>query len=74
MQKPIPKATKATWRAAVQELGASAACEPTKEANPVLSVAEGSSSKRFTFGPVVIQPDRRESAISAVSYSVMYGS
>jgi hypothetical protein len=48
-------------------LRAMAAGVPMKAANPVLSLVEGSSSKRITFGPVVIQSERRVSLTSLTS-------
>src|SRR5271169_4607660 len=62
---PMPRVANATCRAAVHELRAKAAGAPTAAAN--------SASNRFTFGPVVIQSDRRVSITSAISSSPMLG-
>src|SRR6266851_7793095 len=62
---PMPSVANATCRAAVQEFTAKAAGAFTAPAN--------TRSKRFTFGPVVIQSDRRVSTTSAISSSPMHG-
>ena len=63
---PIPKACKAIWSPAVQEFTAIACVVPMYSAK--------SDSKRLTFGPMVIQPDRSESTTSAISSSPIEGS
>ena len=54
------------WSPAVQELTAMACGAPTYSAN--------AASKRLTFGPIVIQPERSESTTSAISSSPIDGS
>src|ERR1039458_3199842 len=62
---PTPSAANDVCSAAVHEFTAIACFTPTYVAN--------SCSKRLTFGPVVIQPDRRLSVTSAISSSPING-
>src|SRR5690242_17315289 len=62
---PIPRAARATCKAAVHEFSAKAAGAPNRSAN--------ACSKRLTFGPVVIQSERRVSTTSAISSSPRSG-
>lgn len=62
---PTPAARRARWRPAVAELRATACLAPT--------YSQTSCSNRAHFGPVVIQPDRIEWRISAISSSPSEG-
>src|SRR5258708_2633386 len=62
---PIPKTARATCRAEVAELRASAAGAPTDRAN--------SDSKRAALGPVAIHPSRRACTTSSMSSVAIIG-
>ena len=62
---PTPKAANATCNASVQELTPRAPCAPTNSANLL--------SNCLTFGPVVIQFERRVSTTSEISCSPIAG-